>query len=43
MRAIVQTEYGSADVLRVGEIDRPEMGDDEPGQRVLVPCTVSAA
>jgi NADPH:quinone reductase-like Zn-dependent oxidoreductase len=29
MQAIVQTEYGSANVLRVGEIDRPTMGPDE--------------
>ena len=29
MRAIVQTEYGSADVLSVAERDRPEIGADE--------------
>src|SRR3954471_7384276 len=34
MRAIVQTEYGSSDVLRVAEIDRPEIGDDEVLVRV---------
>jgi len=34
MRAIVQTEYGSADVLSVAEIDRPEIGDDEVLVRV---------
>jgi NADPH:quinone reductase-like Zn-dependent oxidoreductase len=32
MQAIVQDEYGEADVLRVEEIDKPELGDD----RVLV-------
>ena len=34
MRAIVQTEYGSADVLRVAEIDRPAIGTDEVLVRV---------
>jgi NADPH:quinone reductase-like Zn-dependent oxidoreductase len=34
MRAIVQTEYGSADVLRVAEIDRPAIEDDEVLLRV---------
>ncbi len=29
MRAIVQKEYGSADVLRVAEIERPSIGADE--------------
>ncbi len=29
MQAIVQAEYGSADVLRLAEIDRPAIGDDE--------------
>jgi NADPH:quinone reductase-like Zn-dependent oxidoreductase len=29
MRAIVQPAYGSADVLRVAEIDRPTVGDHE--------------
>lgn len=29
MRAIVQDVYGSADVLRIAEIARPEIGDDE--------------
>lgn len=29
MKAIVQDEYGSADVLELREIDRPEIGDDE--------------
>ena len=29
MRAIVQTEYGTADVLRVAEIERPVIGADE--------------
>ncbi len=28
MKAIVQDEYGSADVLRLADIDRPEIGDD---------------
>jgi NADPH:quinone reductase-like Zn-dependent oxidoreductase len=34
MRAIVQTEYGSAEVLRVAETDRPAIGDDEVLVRV---------
>ena len=34
MRAIVQTEYGAADVLRVAEIDRPAIADDEVLVRV---------
>ena len=29
MRAIVQTEYGTADVLRLAEIERPAIGADE--------------
>jgi NADPH:quinone reductase-like Zn-dependent oxidoreductase len=29
MRAIVQREYGTADVLRVAEIERPSIGADE--------------
>jgi len=29
MRAIVQTEYGTADVLRLGEIERPAIAADE--------------
>jgi NADPH:quinone reductase-like Zn-dependent oxidoreductase len=34
MRAIVQAEYGSADVLRFEEIDRPTIGDGEVLVRV---------
>jgi NADPH:quinone reductase-like Zn-dependent oxidoreductase len=34
MEAIVQTEYGSADVLRFREIDRPAVGDDRMLVRV---------
>ena len=34
MRAIVRDEYGSADVLRFGEIDRPTIGADEVLVRV---------
>jgi NADPH:quinone reductase-like Zn-dependent oxidoreductase len=34
MQAIVQAEYGSADVLRLEEIDRPAIGDDEVLVRV---------
>ena len=34
MRAIVQAEYGSADVLRVEEIDQPTIGDNEVLVRV---------
>ena len=34
MQAIVQAEYGSADVLRVEEIDRPAIGDGEVLVRV---------
>ena len=29
MKAIVQREYGSADVLHLEEVDRPRIGDDE--------------
>ena len=29
MRAIVQTEYGTADVLRPAEIERPTIGADD--------------
>src|SRR3954463_3680007 len=29
MRAIIQTEYGTADVLRPAEIERPPIGADE--------------
>jgi NADPH:quinone reductase-like Zn-dependent oxidoreductase len=29
MKAIVQDKYGSADVLRLGDIDKPEPGDDD--------------
>jgi len=29
MKAIVQEEYGSSEVLRVGEVDRPKVGDGE--------------
>jgi NADPH:quinone reductase-like Zn-dependent oxidoreductase len=34
MRAVVQDVYGEADVLRLGEIDRPTIGDDEVLVRV---------
>jgi NADPH:quinone reductase-like Zn-dependent oxidoreductase len=34
MRAVVQDEYGEADVLRLEEIDRPSIGDDEVLVRV---------
>lgn len=34
MRAIVQDTYGSPEVLRLGEIERPEVGDDEVLVRV---------
>ena len=29
MKAIVQDEYGSPDVLELTDIDKPELGDDE--------------
>ena len=29
MKAIVQDKYGSADVLRLGEMDKPEVGDGD--------------
>jgi NADPH:quinone reductase-like Zn-dependent oxidoreductase len=36
MRAIIQDEYGeAADVLRLADIDRPEIGDDEVLVRVI--------
>ena len=34
MKAIVQDTYGSADVLELRDIDRPEVGDDEVLVRV---------
>src|SRR5687768_18371429 len=34
MRAIVQNAYGEADVLRLAEIDRPAIGNDEVLVRV---------
>jgi NADPH:quinone reductase-like Zn-dependent oxidoreductase len=34
MKALVQDTYGSADVLRLDEVDRPEPGDDEVLLRV---------
>ena len=34
MKAIVKDRYGSTDVLRFGEIDRPTAGDDEVLVRV---------
>jgi NADPH:quinone reductase-like Zn-dependent oxidoreductase len=34
MRAVVQDEYGSTDVLRLSEIGRPEIGDDDVLVRV---------
>lgn len=36
MRAIVQTEYGSTDVLRLVEVDLPALPDAMPDQGVLV-------
>ena len=35
MKAIVQDRYGSADVLRLRDIDRPELGNDDVLVRVL--------
>jgi len=35
MRAIVQDAYGEADVLRLAEIDRPAVGDDQVLVRVV--------
>ena len=29
MRAVIQHEYGSADVLHIDQIDRPRVGEDE--------------
>ena len=34
MKAIVQDEYGSPDVLELKDIDRPEIGDEEVLRRV---------
>jgi len=34
MKAIVQDRYGSTDVLKLGEIDKPEIGEDEVLLRV---------
>jgi NADPH:quinone reductase-like Zn-dependent oxidoreductase len=34
MRAIVQDRYGSADVLRLGQVEKPEFGADEVLVRV---------
>ena len=35
MRAIVQTEYGSFDVLKVGTVEKPTPGDDEALVKVV--------
>src|SRR5215212_8571313 len=35
MKAIVRDTYGSADVLELREVDKPEIGDDEVLVRVL--------
>jgi NADPH:quinone reductase-like Zn-dependent oxidoreductase len=35
MKAIVQDRYGSADVLELKDVDRPEIGDDDVLVRVL--------
>jgi NADPH:quinone reductase-like Zn-dependent oxidoreductase len=35
MKAIVQERYGSADVLELEDIDKPEIGDDDVLVRVL--------
>jgi NADPH:quinone reductase-like Zn-dependent oxidoreductase len=42
MQAIVQTEYGSADVLRVAEIERPEIGAGEVLLRVRAAGSTAA-
>src|SRR5881394_81307 len=34
MKAVVQDAYGSADVLHLGEVDRPEIGDGDVLVRV---------
>jgi NADPH:quinone reductase-like Zn-dependent oxidoreductase len=34
VQAIVRDEYGSSDVLKFGDIGRPEIGDDEVLVRV---------
>ena len=34
MKAIVQDQYGSADVLRLQEVQKPEVGDDDVLLRV---------
>lgn len=34
MQAVIRTEYGSADVLRMGEVPRPEIGENEVLVRV---------
>jgi NADPH:quinone reductase-like Zn-dependent oxidoreductase len=34
MRAVLQDRYGSPDDLRIGQIDRPAVGDDEVLVRV---------
>lgn len=40
MKAIVQDEYGTTDVLELREIDTPEIADDEVLVRVMRPAWI---
>ena len=42
MQAIVQDSYGSADVLQLREIDKPEIGEHEVLVRVRRPASTRA-
>jgi hypothetical protein len=41
MKAIVQSRYGSPDVLQLGDVDEPAVGDDQVLVRVQEPQSTS--
>ena len=42
MRAVVRDRYGPPEVLRVGEVDRPEPASDGPPPWLVMPVAVAA-